>query len=49
MEDTKIPDAALSNALNELITTGELADAAENVNRDEIEGLIAYIKEKVAD
>ncbi len=48
MEDTVIPDAALTSALNELITTGQLADAAGNVSGDEVEGLIAYIKEKVA-
>ena len=44
MEATTIPDAALSSALNELITTGQLADAVKDVNGDEIEGLIAYIK-----
>lgn len=43
-----ISDASLSNALDELITTGELAKAAENVSSDDIEKLIAYIKEKVA-
>lgn len=48
MEGTSIPDAALSSALNELITTGELTKAAENADSEEIEQLIAYIKEKVA-
>lgn len=48
MEGTTISDASLSSALDELITTGELAEAAENVNSEEIEQLIAYIKEKVA-
>ena len=48
MENTTIPDAALSSALDELITTGQLTDAAQNVSGDEIEELIAYIKEKVA-
>lgn len=48
MEGTSISDASLSSALDELITTGELAKAAENVNSEEIEQLIAYIKEKVA-
>lgn len=48
MENTAIPDAALSSALDELITTGQLTDAAQNVSGDEIEELIAYIKEKVA-
>lgn len=48
MEGTKISDTSLSNALDELITTGELAQAAKDVNGDEIEKLIAYIKEKVA-
>lgn len=48
MEGTKISDTSLSNALNELITTGELAEAVKNVSNEEIEQLIAYIKEKVA-
>ncbi len=48
MEGTTIPDASLSNALNELITTGELAEAAKNVSSGEIEQLIAWLKEKVA-
>ncbi len=48
MEGTTISDASLSSALDELITTGELAKAAENVSSDDIEKLIAYIKEKVA-
>lgn len=48
MEGTAISDVSLSNALDELITTGELAEAAKNVSSEEIEQLIAYIKEKVA-
>lgn len=48
MEGTTISDASLSSALDELITTGELAKAAQNVSGDDIEKLIAYIKEKVA-
>ena len=48
MEGTKISDVSLSNALDELITTGELADAAKNANSDEVEQLIAFLKEKVA-
>lgn len=48
MEGKSISDATLSNALDELITTGELAEAAKNVSSEEIEQLIAYIKEKVA-
>jgi uncharacterized protein YpuA (DUF1002 family) len=48
MEGTTISDASLSSALDELITTGEIAKAAQNVNSDDIEKLIAYIKEKVA-
>ena len=48
MENTTISDVSLSNALNELITTGQLAEAAKNVSNEEIEQLIAYIKEKVA-
>ncbi|WP_342757974.1 DUF1002 domain-containing protein [Kineothrix sedimenti] len=48
MEGTTISDTSLSSALDELITTGELAKAAQNVSGDDIEKLIAYIKEKVA-
>lgn len=48
MNGETISDASLSNALDELITTGELAEAAQNVSSDEIEQLIAYLKEKIA-
>lgn len=48
MEGTTISDVSLSNALNELITTGELAEAAKGVSNEEIEQLIAWLKEKVA-
>lgn len=48
MEGTTISDTSLSNALNELITTGELSEAAKNVDSEEIEQLIAWLKEKVA-
>lgn len=52
MEGTSIPDDTLSNALNELITTGELAAAVKtadvNISSAEIEQLIAWLKEKVA-
>lgn len=48
MNGETISDASLSNALDELITTGELAKAAQNVSSDEIEQLIAYLKEKIA-
>ena len=41
VEGTAISDASLSSALDELITTGQLADAAQNVSNDEIEELIA--------
>lgn len=52
MEGMSIPDDSLSNALNELITTGELAAAVKtadvNISSAEIEQLIAWLKEKVA-
>ena len=50
MEGTTKPDASLSNALNELITTGELAQAAKDmeVSSEEIEQFMAWLKEKVA-
>ena len=48
LEEQEISDESLSNALDELITTGELTEAMKNVRNEEIESLIAYIKEKVA-
>lgn len=48
IEGTSISDASISSALDELITTGQLAEEVKNVGSDEVEELIAYIKEKVA-
>ncbi len=48
MEGTTISDTSLSNALSELITTGELNEAVKNVSSEEIEQLMAWLKEKVA-
>ena len=50
MEGISIPDASLSNALNELITTADLAQAVKSVDVSgaEIEQLIAWLKEKTA-
>lgn len=48
MEGREIADTNLSSALNELITTGELTEAVKNVSNEDIEQLIAYVKEKVA-
>lgn len=48
IEGISISDTSISSALDELITTGKLAEEVKNVSSDEIEELIAYIKEKVA-
>ncbi len=46
MTGDSISDSTLDTAMDELITTGELAGSSEN--SDEIEALIAYIKGKLA-
>lgn len=45
LEGTVIADTTLSNALDELITTGEITSAGDD---EEVEQLIAYIKQKIA-
>lgn len=49
MADKEISDEALDTALDELITTGELAQSIQGeVGSDEAEALIAWLKGKVA-
>lgn len=49
MADKEISDAALDTALDELITTGELAESIqEDAGSDEAEALIAWLKNQIA-
>ncbi|MCM1253912.1 MAG: DUF1002 domain-containing protein [Clostridium sp.] len=49
MADKEVSDEALDTALDELITTGELAESIQGeVGSDEIEALIAWLKNKIA-
>lgn len=49
MTDVEVPDAALDTALDELITTGELAESIQgDIGSDEVEALIAWLKNKIA-
>lgn len=43
-----ISDDTLDIALNEMITTGEITDALENADSEEVEALIAFVKAKLA-
>lgn len=49
MADKEVSDMALDTALDELITTGELAESIQGeVGADEAEALIAWLKNKIA-
>lgn len=49
MTDKEVSDTALDTALDELITTGELAEAIQGeAGSDEVEALIAWLKNKIA-
>ncbi|MCM1388015.1 MAG: DUF1002 domain-containing protein [Bacillus sp. (in: Bacteria)] len=49
MADKEVSDEALDTALDELITTGELAESIQGeAGSDEIEALIAWLKNKIA-
>lgn len=49
MANMEVPDAALDTALDELITTGELAESIQGeVNSDDVEALIEWLKNKIA-
>ena len=44
----KVSDETLDTALDEMITTGELAEAIDNADSEEVEALIAFVKAKLA-
>lgn len=49
MTDKAVSDTALDTALDELITTGELAESLQGTaDSDEVEALIAWLKGKIA-
>lgn len=48
VEDTEVSEAVLDAALDEMITTGDLENASENVNDEDIEALMAWLKAKLA-
>lgn len=48
MSGTRIPDNTLDTALNELVTTGEIAAAAGSASSEDVEELVAFIKAKLA-
>lgn len=49
MADKEVSDMALDTALDELITTGELAESIQGeAGADEVEALIAWLKNKIA-
>lgn len=48
MSGETIPNATLDTALNELVTTGEIAAVAKSADSEDVEALIAYIKAKLA-
>jgi len=43
-----ISDSTLDTALDEMITTGELTEALEGANSEDVEALIAFVKAKLA-
>lgn len=49
MADVEVSDAALDTALDELITTGELAESIQGeVSSDDVEALIEWLKNEIA-
>lgn len=49
MADIEMPDETLDTALDELITTGELSESMQgDVSSDDVEALIAWLKNKIA-
>ena len=49
MKGTAISEDVIDGALNELVVTGELKDTLDGADAEEIEGVIAEIKQKVAE
>ncbi|MBD5444145.1 MAG: DUF1002 domain-containing protein [Lachnospiraceae bacterium] len=49
MSSSSVSDTALDTALDELITTGELADSIQgDISSEDVEALIAWLKNKIA-
>ncbi|MCM1047029.1 MAG: DUF1002 domain-containing protein [Clostridiales bacterium] len=48
MADTTISDTVFDTSLDEMITTGELAESIKDADSEEVESLIAWLKGKVA-
>ena len=48
MSGESISNTSLDTALNELVTTGQIASTVKSANSEEVEALIAYIKAKMA-
>lgn len=48
ISDKTVSDAVLDTSLDEMITTGELAENIKDVDSEEVESLIAWLKGKIA-
>lgn len=48
MSDKTVSDVVLDTSLDEMITTGELAESIKDVDSEEVESLIAWLKGKIA-
>lgn len=48
MTNTQVNEQALDASLNELVTTGELEEALDNVSKEEVESMIAFVKAEIA-
>ncbi len=48
ISDKTVSDAVLDTSLDEMITTGELAESIKDVDSEEVESLIAWLKGKIA-
>ena len=49
MTDSNVSEEALDTSLNELVTTGELEESLDDVSKEDVEGLIAFIKAQLND
>lgn len=43
-----VEDTVLDTALNELVTTGEILNSNQSMSNEDVEALVAFIKEKIA-
>ncbi len=48
MSSSNVSDVALDTALDELITTGEIEDLQGDISSEDVEALIAWLKNKIA-